>query len=229
MADYAAPVALGIKVPDAMSTLGSVFSAATSAQNLKGAQLDYQRKQATLPADIARAQAESSAAQSNATVQAANVGSNITQATEAAKQSQIATHSQQYKFGSEVAGKVLDIGKGLYSSDSASKAELAKTPEELNDASAGLTDDVLAARDRAYDVTGDRKKVDIQFAPLLAKAAHDPANFRKFLLPIINQGATPGTITPNGPVLDTGQQAVPMNVSPAAGPTGPIVGAGWGP
>jgi len=222
MPDYAAPVALGIKVPDAMANLGSVMGAANSMQALKGAQFDLAKKQATLGADIAKNQAESDVA-------VGTVAPRITSAQESAKQSQIATHVNQYKFDAEKGQHILQLAGGLAADPDVIKAEGAKTPDELSAASSKVTDAVLAARDRAYELTGDRKKVDVQFAPIIAKAAHAPNGLRSLLMPIILGGQGAGqqsaTITPATAAINTGQRTDVINTGqnpfsppPAAAP-----------
>lgn len=59
-------VALGIKVPDAMASLGSVMGAANAMQAYKAGSVDLERKRATLESDIDKAKAESNTAQSGA-------------------------------------------------------------------------------------------------------------------------------------------------------------------
>lgn len=67
------PVALGIKVPDAMQTLGSVLGAANAQQAYKTSQFDLEKKRATLDSDIARNKAETSRAETSATGEAADL------------------------------------------------------------------------------------------------------------------------------------------------------------
>lgn len=66
-------VALGIKVPDAMASLGSVMGVAQGAQQLQSGALNLEQKRATLQSDILRARAESSRAQTGATGEAADL------------------------------------------------------------------------------------------------------------------------------------------------------------
>jgi hypothetical protein len=172
MADNA--IALGIKVPDAMQSLGAVLGNANAAQQYKAGNLELQRKQALLPTDIERAQAESSSAVTAADLARQTLGANVTKANEGAKQSQIQTQQNQWVLNKEqsIIGHQ-QIG-GLLTDPAIIAAAKAKTPEEQAAASPAAVDAVMAAQQRMVDLGIDPKRAAIIASPFLTDAAHAP-------------------------------------------------------
>lgn len=228
MPDYAAPVALGIKVPDATTTIGNIANSFNSLQQAQAGQLALQKARETLQADIAQRKAESQRAQAEAAVSSGTVIPRIEQQKQAAQQSQIATQSAQYKFTTDQNKDVLQMIGGLASSPAIQGAVNAKTPEDMAKASSDAVDAVMDMKQRAIDSGLDRKKVEVQFAPLLAKAAHDPASLPGILKQVILAGQAPaqqsGTITPAVAGVNTGQRTdfVNTGANPFAPPAGTV-------
>ena len=106
MPDYT--VALQTQVPQGMQTLGSLVNMAQGVTNL-------QQSRATLPANIARAQAESQQAIANAAVAQGTQQSRITQAAQAARQAEIDANRSQFKLTGDQAQKARDIMQSLAS------------------------------------------------------------------------------------------------------------------
>lgn len=90
-------IATRIQNPDSFRTIGSLLNFANQAQQLRMNSLNVQQKQETLPADIARIQAESEVAQQTAQPK-------ITQAQTEAKRSQFALSSEQSAKAMQIAG-----------------------------------------------------------------------------------------------------------------------------
>jgi hypothetical protein len=227
MADNNA-IALGIKVPDAMQSLGAVLGNANAAQQYKAGQVDLARKQATMQADIERAKAESSLAGTNANVAARSADANVTQANEGAKQAQIATKKSQWVLDSEQAKVGHEQIGGLLADPSVVAATKAKTPEEMDEASRGAVKAVRDAKERMINLGISPERADVIVAPFLATAAHAPQNLYNSIKPVVLGGQAASTqsstVAPPVALVNNGQQIQGMN--PGTNPFDATGGAG---
>ena len=226
MADFADPVALGIKVPDTMASIGQVMSAANAAQNLKTNQFNLGVAQDTRAATVAKANADASSATSGASLAAQTLPMKVEQQSQQTQQSQIATHTQQFALDSNQTGVGHQILGGL-AADPDVQAAATATPEQMTDAAKKTVSAVRSARDRMVDMGIPAEKADVITAPFLMVAAHNPSGLAGALKPVIVGGQAPGTqsatVTPATAAINTGQRTDVLNTgaNPFAPPPGP--------
>lgn len=186
------PVALQIQSPNAMTTLGNIMNIATQQQALKKAQATYE-------SDVARNKAES-----DVSVQTA--APRIEQQQQAAAQAKITTASHQYKLDAEQSTKALEIAGALV-----------QDPAIVNGDSEGAVNALMEAKDRMIAFGIPKHKAEVQVAPLMAMAAHNPKGLQQVLKNIIvggqAAGQQSGTVQPSGPVLNNGQQQQGINTN----------------
>lgn len=222
------PVALGIKVPDAMQTLGSVLGAANAQQAYKTSQFDLEKKKATLQADIERNAAESSSAVTAADVARQTAPATVTTANEGAKQAQIATKKNQWMLENEQAKTGHEQIGGLMADPRVIAAAKARTPEEAEAASHGAVDAVMEAQQRMIDRGIDPKKAAVIASPFLTVAAHAPGELYNRLKPVVLGGqaaaSQSGTVAPPVALVGNGQQTIGVN--PGTNPFDATGGAG---
>lgn len=222
------PIALGIKVPDAMQTLGSVLGAANAQQAYKTSQFDLEKKKATLQADIERNAAESSSAVTAADVARQTAGAKVTGELEGAKQKQIQTKQNQWILDKEQATVGHEQIGGLMADPRIIATTRARTPEEMEAASRGAVDAVMEAQQRMIDKGIDAKKAAVIASPFLTVAAHAPGELYNRLKPVVLGGqaaaSQSGTVAPPVALVGNGQQTVGVN--PGTNPFDATGGAG---
>lgn len=193
MADNA--IALQVKTPDVIGTIGGMLDAARSIQAYKQGGVNLARTQATLEADIARSKAESSTAQSGATVAAANVQPLIAQQAAQTSTAQTGATSAQWKLNSEQATKGYEIAGGLLNDPAIVKGD-----------SKGAVDALMHAEEqmRAHGIP--EPQIRVQMAPLYALAGHQPQQLQQTLANIVKSGMGAGSQAQMGMVPVRGQQ-----------------------
>lgn len=209
MPDYT--VALQTQVPQGMQTLGSLVNMAQGVTNL-------QQSRATLPANIARAQAESQQAIANAAVAQGTQQSRITQAAQAARQAEIDANRSQFKLTGDQAQKARDIMQSL-----------ASDPDVVSGNSKGIVSKLADRRQMMIDSGIPKDIAEAQVAHGISAAVADPKAFRQNLLNSMLAGQTSTeqaqTIQPKGPQVTTGQQSYVAQTNPfAPGTAAPIPG-----
>lgn len=191
------PVALQVKVPDAMSTLSSIANVSTALQNLKKAQ-------ATYDADVEKAKADSSSAQTGAELAKQTLGAKVRQQEAATSTAETGAQSAKWKLNKEQADQMYDIAGAL-----------ATHPAFVKGDPDGMVDALLEQKQVALNYGIDPRKVEVQFAPLFAKAAHDPKGAQDMLkrIQLAGQPRTQQTATMAPPValVNNGQQTVAVN------------------
>jgi len=201
-----ATIPLGVKTPDAMQSLSGLLNVATNAQALKKAQ-------ATFDADVAQRQADSSSAQSAATVHAATVQPLI-------EQQATATKKAQFGLQKDYMGTALDTAAGL-----TQDPRLAAGPNYSDEAAANA---ITEAENQMIAKGVPPVQAKMATAPLYMKV-HEPGAVQQMLKNTItgNLGAQgqAGAITPSGVGVSSGIQSAMINTNPLAGPVGqPVAG-----
>ncbi len=189
MPDYT--IASQIKSPDGMSTLGNMVNMAQGVTNL-------QRSRATMPADIARAQAESQRSIAEANVATQTQQPRIMQAQQQARQSEIATNANQFSLDSSQMKKAQELG-GAYIQD-----------PRMNDPT-GIIDVATELRGNLESIGVPKKSAEFWSAQISAKA-HDPAGAKQLIMNMARAGG------------GAGQQAGVINapITPVQTPSGAI-------
>ena len=179
------PVALDVRVPNTLETLGNVM-------NIGNSMLAFKRAAATLPYAVPTAQAGMQQAQAVAQHATLNVG-----------------EARQNYMRQLVAGAI--NSPGVVAGDPKEiEAHLSHIAQE--GVSAGIPEPLVAQ----------------QIAPLQQLAATNPKAVREALIGKLTASfggaAQAQAIAPSGPVLHNGQELIPTNTNPLAGPTGAIPG-----
>lgn len=180
-----APVALGIKTPNTMQTLGNIMETGNQ-------MLAFKRAQATLPYAAPMAQAQTQRAQIEA---------------------------QGAKFGLSL--KQLQAGAAIVGAGLKDARITSGNPLQALDAINGMREEMQKA-----DIPAAQASVLIN--PLVTAAAHNPQALPNLMgtiaRSVMEPGAQMAASTPSGPVLDNGQEKIPTNTNPYAGPIGAIPG-----
>ncbi len=206
------PVALHIKVPDAMNTLGSVMNIANQSQALK-------KSQATYGADVSRAEAESRSANTAADFASATLKPRVEQQQAQTETAQTQAASSKFHLQGEQAQKTFDSITALLKNPAVEKGDME-----------GSVNALLEAKDRAIASGVPRVTAEGIFAPFIGKAAHGkPGELQQTLKTVLAQGlpahAQVGAATPSGIGVTNNQQSQVVNTAPLAGPVGtPIPG-----
>ena len=190
------------QVPDGMTSLGSML-------DMRSKALQLRRNTATFDADVAQRQAESSTAQSSATVNAANVQPLIAQQAAATGRTQTALASDQFKLSGEYLDKANQIAQGLISDPAMQSGDInAMLPK------------IQAAKQRMIDSGVPAATAEVQAAHLTTAAVANPKGVVQLLKNSIlqSQPSTQQSTTIQPSVLQTnnGQQTVSNNVNPFA-------------
>ena len=130
MPDFYSPLPQ-IQVPNGMNTLGSMLNLANSAQQLRLNQMNVQQKQATLPADIAGAQAASAKAQAEANVATQTQAPKIQQAGTEAETAATALKQKQLGIGMQTVGGLLNDPDVLSGDPDKTVAKLAAARDQM--------------------------------------------------------------------------------------------------
>lgn len=206
------PVALHIKVPDSMHTLGSVMNIATQQQALKKAQ-------ATYGADVSRAEAESRSANTAADFASATLKPRVEQQQANTETAQTQAQSSKFHLQGEQAQKTFDSITALLKNPAVEKGDIE-----------GSVNALMEARDRAVASGVPKVTAEGIFAPFIGKAAHGkPGELSQTLKTLLAQGLPAGgqvaAATPSGIGVTNNQQSQVVNTAPLAGPIGqPIPG-----
>lgn len=206
------PVALHIKVPDAMHTLGSVMNIATQSQALKKAQ-------ATYGADVAQREAESKSAQTASEFASRTLQPRIDQQQAQTETAQTQSESTRFHLKGEQAQRTFDSITALLKNPAVEKGDVEGSVTALSE-----------AKDRAIASGVPRVTAEGIFAPFISKAAHGkPGELSQTLKTLLAQGLPAGqqvtAATPSGISVSNGQQSQSVNTAPLAGPIGqPIPG-----
>lgn len=206
------PVALQIKTPDLPNTLGNIMNIATQAQALKKAQATYE-------ADVARAGAESSRAQTEASVAAQTAGPRVAQQQAATETAETAAQHAKFRLQGEQAQKTFDSITALLKNPAVEKGDIE-----------GSITALYEAKDRAIASGVPRATAEGIYAPFIMTAAHGkPGTLVQTLKTVLAQGMSPGgqvqAATPSGIGVTNQQQTQVVNTAPLAGPIGqPIPG-----
>lgn len=187
-------IALQIQQPNPANMISSFL-------DLGQKQVGLQKSRATLQSDIAQRQAESSTAQSAATVNAASVQPAIEKNAADSRAAVTKSELDKYHLQGEYATKANEIAAGL-STD----------PDFVSGKDSGsIIDKLTEAKQRAINAGIPARQAEVMFAPLVAKAAQDPAAVHGVLLNIVKGG------------LSAPQQTATMFPAPNQITTGPTV------
>lgn len=205
------PVALQIKSPDMMHTLGNVMNIATQSQALRKAQ-------ATFGADVAQRESESRRAGIEAGVSEQTAQPRIEQQRAQTSTAQTHADSEKFHLQGEQAQKTFDSITALLKNPAVEKGDIE-----------GSVNALAEAKDRAVAMGVPRHTAEGIFAPFIAKAAHGkPGELQQVLKTVLAQGLPAGgqvqAATPSGPVMGSGQVTQLVNTAPLAGATGPVAG-----
>jgi len=181
--------------------------------------LNLDKARATFDADVAQRQADSSSAQSAATVNAANVNPLIQQQQAHTSSAQTASQLAKYRLTGEQSQKALDIATGLVADPSFVKADSDSMLDKLN-----------MARDQMVAQGIDPKIADVNITTLKYQAIHNPGQVQQTLKNMIlsgqNASGQGASIAPSGPVLSNGTSTQMFNTNPLAGGVGAVPGVG---
>lgn len=200
------------QVPNSFQRIGEMVNFARGATEL-------QKERATMQANIERAKAESSSAQTAANVAAQTAQPTIQQAQQAARQAEIKTNLDKFRLTGDYAQRARDIGQQLVSD-----------PDVVNGNAQGIIPKIRAARQMMVESGVPQDVAEVQASHLISAAAADPKNFRQLLLNSIQAGlgssGQAAVAAPSGPAVSNQQQTAVINTNPLAGmPTGqPIPG-----
>lgn len=179
-----------------------------------------QRQKATLQADIERAKAESSTAQSGATVAAANVQPLIQQQAAVTSQAQTGAQSSAYRLQGEQANKARELAGGLVQDPDFVSGNLDGMLAKLNDLRATMIQSGIPTHTAVF-----------QTAALESQALKDPKSVVQILKNVIvqnqNSAQQASTVNPNLAMVPTQAGTQPFNTNSFApggvGPQGPAM------
>ena len=154
------PVALHIKVPDAMNTLGSVMNIASQAQALK-------KSQATYGADVSRAEAESRSANTAADFASATLKPRVEQQQAIAETAKTGSESARFHLQGEQAQKTFDSITALLKNPAVEKGDIEVVKESIDKYLLPLEKFETMVQDSGFQVEG----FDPQEEFFLARAA----------------------------------------------------------
>jgi len=183
------------QVPDSFKTIGSMMNMAGQAQNLQMNNLNLQQKSATLPADIARIQAES----------------RVSQETAAPRIAQANTESQaaQFKLSGDQNAKAMQIAGGLIQDPRIAKSDPVGTIDAANEAYSQMV------------ASGIPKNTADFWASQIKAKAHQPDGALQLLQNVTRanagSGAQAGVINAPVTMVQTPQGSIePLQLQPGA-------------
>lgn len=195
-------IALQARAPDGMANLSSLLNVAGSAQALKKAQ-------ATYDSDVSQRAAESSSAQSRATVDSANVNPLIAQQAAITDVSETGAKSAKFNLQGNIQDRLNQVTNGLISDPAISSGD----PK-------AMIPKLLDAKRRAIASGVPEDMAEVGFAHMITSAMSDPAGFPQVLKNSMLQSMAPtaqaGAIAPSGVGVSNGQQTSVINTNPLA-------------
>jgi len=198
--------------PDPMQKISGMLNVANNA-------LTYKRNQATFGADVAQRQAESSSAQSGATVSAANVQPLIQE--QAAKTSTAQTGAQSAQFGlqKDYMGTALQTASGLMNDPRIAAQGPNYDPQAATKA-------ILEAKNQMIAKGVPAEQAELATAPLVMQI-HTPGAVQQMLKNTLTGQLAPqgqaGAIAPSGVGVTNGIQSAQVNTNPLAAPVGQAI------
>jgi hypothetical protein len=202
-------IPLGTKVPDPMQSLSGLLNVGNNI-------LTYKRNLATFDSDVAQRQAESSSAQSNATVNAANVNPLIEQQAAQTSTAQTGAKAAQFGLQKDYMGTALQTASGL-----AADPRLAAGPKYSDEAAANA---IAEAENQMVAKGVPIAQAKMATAPLYMQV-HTPGAVQQMLKNTITGNMAPasqgGAISPNTSFVSTSGGTQPFNTNALSGPVGP--------
>lgn len=204
-------IALQVQTPNPTAMISSFLDLGQ-----KKLQLDKSRQ--TFDADVARSQADSSTAQSNATVNAANVPSLIAEQTARTSSAQTAASGSQFQLTAQQAGLSRQIAGGLAADPD---IVAGKDPD-------AIIGKIADARQQMIDSGVPRGIAEAQASGLIDIAHKNPGavgqQLKNWMVAGQSAAQQGAAITPNGPIINNGQQFKGVNTNPlAAGGVGSTI------
>lgn len=194
-------IALQIKPVDTMTPLAHLLDIGNAAVELK-------RRQATLPSDIARAQAESSSAQTGARVAAETADPRIEQQKQLTQQSQIETLKAKFGLDKDQAQLMRQLSTGLV-----------QDPDVIAGNGDAMIGKIAQVRQQMIEAGVPAAKAEFHTSNLVQLASHAPGQVRQFLANAIRSSMAADSQAGQSLVPASQQQQPGAAMGPTAAPT----------